>query len=154
VHPEHSLGLADAGVLDTGSSTLQEINREIYLEVDLLTLKSKARNLRTSTMSSGGGAMTHLDPDPVSGNGASYEMQDKQRRSAPVPIVATRMEKPEPRMPDHAPLSIPTSSTTPAPAPPVVSPPLPNPTEFNYSKIPDPTVRKTAENAAAKAMKV
>jgi len=49
VHPEHSLGLADAGVLDTGSSTLQEMTREIYLEVDPLTLKSEARNIRTST---------------------------------------------------------------------------------------------------------
>ena len=117
MHPEHSVGLADAGVLDTGSSTLQEMTREIYLKVDPLTLKSEARNLRTSTMSSGGGAMTHLDPDPVSGNGASYERQDEQRRSVPVPIVATRMKKPEPLMPDHAPLSIPTSSTTPAPAP-------------------------------------
>ena len=71
-----------------------------------------------------------------------------------MPIAATRMEKSEPLMPDHAPLAIPTSSPTPAPAPPVVSPPLPNLTEFNYSKIPDPTVRKAAENAAAKAMKV
>jgi len=75
--PEHSLGLADAGVLDTGSSTLQEVARETYLEVDPLTLKSQGRNLSTSTISSGGGAMTDLDPDPVSGNGVSYEMQDK-----------------------------------------------------------------------------
>jgi len=65
--------------------------------------------------------MTHLDPDPVFDNGASYETQDKQRRSAPVPIVATRMEESEPLMPDHAPPSTPTYSTTPAPAPPVVS---------------------------------
>jgi len=64
------------------------------------------------------------------------------------------MEKPEPLMPDHAPLSIPTSSTPPAPAPLVVSPSLPNLTEFNYSKIPGPTACKTAEKAAAKAMKV
>jgi len=41
VHPEHSLGLADAGVLDTGSSTLQEMTREIYLEVDPLTLNQR-----------------------------------------------------------------------------------------------------------------
>jgi len=52
-------------------TSVQEMTREIYLEVDPLTPKSQARNLRTSTISFGGGAMTHLDPDPVSGNGAS-----------------------------------------------------------------------------------
>ena len=96
MRPEHSLDLADAGVLGTGGNTLQEMTRETYLEVDPLTLKSQARNLSASTISSGGGAMTHLDPDPVSGNGASYEMQGGQRRSAPVPIAATRMEKSDP----------------------------------------------------------
>ena len=90
--------------------------------------------------------MAHLDPDPVFDNEASYETQDKQRISAPVPIVAT----PD----DHASPSTPTYSTTPAPAPPVFSSPPPRPTECDYSKIPGLTGRKTAERAAAKAMKV
>jgi len=71
-----------------------------------------------------------------------------------VPIVATRMEDPEPLMPDHAPPSTPTYSTTPAPAPPVVSPLPPRPTEFDYWTIPVPTGRKAAERSVAKAMKV
>ena len=83
VHPGRSFGLADAEVLDTGSSTLEEMTREIHLEVDPRTPKLHARNLSTMTISPGGGAMTHLDPDPVSDNVASYEMQDKQRSSSP-----------------------------------------------------------------------
>jgi len=154
VHPEHSFDLADARAHGAGGSTIQGVAREMHLGVDPLTPKLHARNLSTSTLSPVGGAMTYLDPDPVSHNGASYEMQGKHRRSAPVPIIAAQMEKSEPPMPDHAPPSIPTYSTTPASAPPIVSPPPPGPTPLDYSKIPDPTVRKAAEKAAAKAMKV
>ena len=153
VHPDHSFDLADAGVQGTGGTTQQEMTREMHLGVDPLTPKAHVRNASTSTISSEGGEMTHLDPDPVSDNVAYYETQEKQRRSTPVPIVATQMEESEPRMPDHAPPSIPTYSTTPAPAPPVASPLPPRPTEFDYSKIPDPTVRKAAEKAAAKSRK-
>jgi len=98
--------------------------------------------------------MTHLDPDPVLDNRVSYKTQDKERRSAPAPIVATRMEESEPLMLDHSPSSIPTYSTTPTPAPPIISPPPPRPTEFDYSKIPNPSGRKTGERAGAMAMKV
>jgi len=153
VHPEHSFDLADAGVEGPGGSTLQEMTRETHLGVSPLTPNAHARNLSTSTLSSEGGEMTHLDPDPVSGNGEFYETQDKGR-STPIPVIATQMKESEPPMPDHAPPSIPTDSATPAPAPPVASPLPPRPTEFDYSKIPDPTVRKAAEKAAAKAMKV
>jgi len=97
--------------------------------------------------------MTHLDPDPVSDNGASCETQDEQRRSTPPPIVETRMQESELLMPDRAPPSIPTYSPTLTLAPPVVSPPPPRPTEFDYSKILDLNVRRAAERAAAKAMK-
>ncbi|PUU72519.1 hypothetical protein B9Z19DRAFT_1069705 [Tuber borchii] len=93
-----------------------------------------AKQRSTNTISSGGGEIAHLDPDPVFDNGASYEMQDKPRRSAPVPIVATLMEMSDPLMPDHAPPSIVTYSTTPATAPPAISPPPPRPTEFDYSR--------------------
>ena len=69
VHPEHLFDLADAGVQGTGGSTLQEITLEMHLGVDSLTPKSHARNVRTSTITSGGGEMTYLDPDPVFDSG-------------------------------------------------------------------------------------
>ena len=100
------------------------------------------------------GAMTHLDPDQVSDNGASCETQDKQRRSAPVPIVGTRMQQSELLMPDHAPSSILTYSPTPRLALPAVSQLLLGLTELDYSKILDVIVRKTGERATAKEMKV
>lgn len=98
--------------------------------------------------------MTHLDPDQVSDNGASCETQDKQRRSAPVPIVGTRMQQSELLMPDHAPSSILTYSPTPRLALPAVSQLLLGLTELDYSKILDVIVRKTGERATAKEMKV
>jgi len=61
------------------------------------------------------------------------------------------MEKPEPLMPDHAPLSIPTSSTTPAPAPHRRYQTQPNSTTRKSQTQP---LEKTAEKAVAKAMKV
>jgi len=60
------------------------------------------------------------------------------------------MDESEAVMPDHAPPSIPPYSTTPAPAPLVVSPPSPRPTEFDYSKIPHLAMGKATEKAVFK----
>lgn len=154
VHPEHSFDLADAGVEGSGGKELQEMTREMHLGIDQLPPRAYGRNLSTSTISSSGGEMTHRDPDPVSDNEAFYETQDNPRGPTPVPVIETSVVEAEPQMPDHAPPSIPTCPTGSAPAPPVASPPPPKPAEFDYSQIPDPNVRKAAEKAAAKAMKV
>ncbi|CAZ86613.1 unnamed protein product [Tuber melanosporum] len=150
VHPEHSFDLADAGVEGSGGSELQEMTREMHLGVNPSAPRTHSRNLSTSTISSDG-EMTQLDPDPISGSGEFGEAQEKQRGSTPVPAIETTMVGPEPLMLDHALPSIPSYSS---PAPPAVSPPPPKPTEFDYSQIPDATVRKAAEKAAAKAMKL
>ncbi|RPA92383.1 hypothetical protein L873DRAFT_1794290 [Choiromyces venosus 120613-1] len=152
-HPEHSFDLADAGVEGSGGSELQEMTREMHLGVNPTPPRAHARNLSASTTSSGG-EMTVLDPHPVSDNEAFYDTQDQPRGSTPVPIIETTVVDTEPPMPDHAPPSIPTHSTTSSPAPPGISPPPPKPAEFDYSQIPDATVRKAAEKAAAKAMKL
>jgi len=57
-------------------------------------------------------------------------------------------------MPDHSPSFIPTEFPTPAPASPVVSPPPPRPTEFDYLKILDLTPRKASRGGATRTMKV
>ena len=152
-HPEHSFDLADAGVEGSGGRELQEMTREMHLGIDQLPPRAYGRNISTSTISSGG-EMTHRDPDPVSDNEAFYETQDNPGGSTPVPVIETSVVEAEPQMADHAPPSIPTCPTGLAPAPPVASPPPPKPAEFDYSTIPDPTVRKAAEKAAAGAMKV
>jgi len=152
-HPEHSFDLADAGVEGSGGRELQEMTREMHLGIDPFPPSAHGRNLSTSTVSSGG-EMTHCDPDPVSDNEAFYETQDNPGGATPVPVIETSVVEPEPQMPDYPPPSITTCLTASAPIPPVASPPPPRPAEFDYAKIPDPTVRKAAEKAAAKAMKV
>ncbi|PWW74894.1 hypothetical protein C7212DRAFT_203389, partial [Tuber magnatum] len=151
VHPERLFDLADAGVEGSGGSELQEMTREMNLGVNSPPPRAHSSNLSTSTISSAG-EMAQLEADPISDNEAFCE--DKPSGSTPVPIPEATAVVPEPMMPDHAPPSIPTYPTASAPAPPLISPPPPKPTEFDYSQIPDANVRKAAEKAAAKAMKL
>ena len=98
--------------------------------------------------------MTHRDPHLVSNHEAPHETQDNARGSTAVSVIETKVVEAEPQMAVHASPSILTNPTGSAPASPVASLPPPRPAEFDYSKIPDPNVRKVAEKAAAKAMKV